>query len=71
MRHEPVLVALRQLSGRDFGYDVEAWRKWWDAEGRRQFGDPEDFSAVEKRAVKQAGRADREATTPSGPSRKN
>ena len=34
MRHEPVLVTLKNMTGRDFGYDQESWDKWWNTEGR-------------------------------------
>ena len=39
MRHDPVLVALKQLSGKDFGFNQTAWQGWWVAEGQRLFGD--------------------------------
>jgi hypothetical protein len=28
MQHPLILAALKALTGKDFGYDVEAWRKW-------------------------------------------
>jgi hypothetical protein len=34
VRNEPVLAALRKLTGEDHGYDVAAWRRWWDQTGR-------------------------------------
>lgn len=51
MQHEPVRVSLRHLTGRDFGYDQDAWRRWWDADGRQLVGNESD---VEPPAAKQA-----------------
>ncbi|MBI3468859.1 MAG: hypothetical protein HY000_38130 [Planctomycetes bacterium] len=62
-QHEPVLLALKQLSGRDFGFDQPAWRRWWDADGRQLVGNDSDL--LEPPAVKQAQPLQREqADTP-------
>jgi hypothetical protein len=29
-RHEPVLTALRGLTNRDFGFNQDDWRRWWE-----------------------------------------
>lgn len=40
-RNEPVLTALRELTGKDFEFDAEAWIAWWEKEGRKIIGDRE------------------------------
>lgn len=30
--------ALRELTGHDAGDSLEAWHRWWKAEGRREYG---------------------------------
>jgi hypothetical protein len=37
-RHEPVLAALRKLTGKDLGYDQAAWRRWFETEGAAKLG---------------------------------
>ena len=65
VRHEPVLLALKQMSGRDFGFDQQAWRRWWDADGRQLVGNESDLLLLEPPAVKQAQPLQRErADTP-------
>ena len=64
VRHQPVLLALKQMSGRDFGFDQQAWRSWWDVDGRQLVGNESDL-LLEPPAVKQAKPLQRErADTP-------
>ncbi|MBI3465673.1 MAG: hypothetical protein HY000_21860, partial [Planctomycetes bacterium] len=37
-QHEPVLAALRTLTGRDFGYDQDAWWHWLAGGGAQKLG---------------------------------
>jgi hypothetical protein len=50
-----VLRTLKQLSGRDFNFDQQAWRRWWESEGRQLHGDAGDLRLPDPPAVKQAG----------------
>ena len=34
VRNEPVLAALQKITGKDYGYDHEAWRTWWEQAGQ-------------------------------------
>jgi hypothetical protein len=31
-QHPAVLTALQRLTDRDFGFNQQEWRRWWDAE---------------------------------------
>lgn len=39
-QNEEVLVALRKLTGQDFGYDIPSWRRWMQAAFRPQTAPP-------------------------------
>ena len=41
MPHEPVLVALKQLTEQDFGFDKQSWRSWWSQQGKQSLGIPD------------------------------
>ena len=41
-QHEPVLVALRRLTGKDYGYDQDAWWRWLLTGGAELMGIPSD-----------------------------
>ena len=45
-KNEPVLAALRKLSGEDFGYDRAAWLRWWGRAGFRMARDQEKDQRV-------------------------
>ena len=52
VRNEPVLAALQRISGKDFGYDQEAWLTWWERAGQ----------ALTLQQDRVRGRVDRSAT---------
>ena len=41
MSEEECVEKLKELSGQDFGSDVEAWGKWWKEERSRLDIDPD------------------------------
>ena len=51
MQHQPVRLALKQMTGRDFDFDQTAWQRWWETDGRELFGVGEDLSVPRKQAT--------------------
>jgi hypothetical protein len=33
-QHPAVLTALQRLTNRDFGFNQQEWRRWWEVEGQ-------------------------------------